>query len=211
MISCFMIFFIVIKKYHKVRDHCYCTGKYREAAHSICNLRYKTPREIPAVFHNGSTYDYHFIIKELLVEIKGQFKGQFECLGESTEKYITLSVPIKNQIAKIHKDGNDKIVDMSYKIKFIDSLRFMSSSLSSLVDNMAADEIKNIFSYECEDCNNKLDLLRFKDDNMLFKCFQCSLWYKKQFEHDIINEFKNTYEFCNKDISKSMLLLRKGI
>ena len=90
---------------------------------------------------------------------------------------------------------------MSYKIKFIDSLRFMSSSLSSLIEHMAADEIKNIFSYECEDCNNKLDLLRFKDDNMLFKCFQCNSWYKKQFEHDIINEFKNTYEICNKDIS----------
>ena len=53
------------KKYHKVRDHCHYTGKYRGAAHSICNLRYKIPKEIPVVFHNGSTYDYHFIIKKL--------------------------------------------------------------------------------------------------------------------------------------------------
>ena len=53
------------KNYFKVKDHCHYTGKYRGAAHSICNLRYKTPKEIPAVFHNGSTYDYHFIIKEL--------------------------------------------------------------------------------------------------------------------------------------------------
>ena len=45
------------KKHHKVRDHCHYTGKYRWAAHSICNLRYKTKKEIPAVFHNGSTYD----------------------------------------------------------------------------------------------------------------------------------------------------------
>ena len=52
------------KKYHKVKDHCYYTGKYRGAAH-ICNLGYKTPKEIPVVFHNSSTYDYHFIIKEL--------------------------------------------------------------------------------------------------------------------------------------------------
>ena len=52
------------KKY-KVRDHCHCTGKYRGAAHDICNLRYQIPKEIPVVFHNGSTYDYHFIIKEL--------------------------------------------------------------------------------------------------------------------------------------------------
>ena len=47
------------KKYHKVRDHCHYTGKFRGAAHSICNLRYKTPKEILVVFHNGSTYDYH--------------------------------------------------------------------------------------------------------------------------------------------------------
>ena len=54
------------KKHYKVRDHCHYTGKYRGAAHNICNLRYKIPKEIPIVFHNGSTYDYHFIIKELV-------------------------------------------------------------------------------------------------------------------------------------------------
>ena len=53
------------KKQQKVRDRCHYTGKYRGAAHNICNLRYKTPKEIPVVFHNGCTYDYHFIIKEL--------------------------------------------------------------------------------------------------------------------------------------------------
>ena len=51
------------KKHYKVRDHCHYIGKYRAAAHNICNLRYKIPKEIPVVFHNGSTYDYHFIIK----------------------------------------------------------------------------------------------------------------------------------------------------
>ena len=56
---------ITIKKYHNVKDHCHYTGKYRGAAHDICNLRYKIPKEIPVVFHNGSTYDYKFIIKEL--------------------------------------------------------------------------------------------------------------------------------------------------
>ena len=56
------------KKNYKVRDHCHYTGKYRGAAHNICNLRYKVSKEIPIVFHNGSTYDYHFIIKELVKE-----------------------------------------------------------------------------------------------------------------------------------------------
>ena len=54
------------KKNYKVRYHCHYTGKYRGAAHNICNLRYKIPKEIPIVFHNVSTYDYHFIIKELV-------------------------------------------------------------------------------------------------------------------------------------------------
>ena len=53
------------RKHHKVRDHCHYTGKFRGAAQSICNLRYKTPKEIPIVFHNGSTYDYHFKIYKL--------------------------------------------------------------------------------------------------------------------------------------------------
>ena len=54
------------KKNYKVMDHCHYTGKYRGAAHNICNLRYKVPKEIPIVFHNCSTYDYIFIIKDLV-------------------------------------------------------------------------------------------------------------------------------------------------
>ena len=77
-------FYTSDKKHYKVRDHCHYTGKYRETPHNICNLRYKIFKEIPVVFHNGSTYDYHFIIKELVKE----FDGNFECLGENTEKYI---------------------------------------------------------------------------------------------------------------------------
>ena len=62
------------KKYHKVRDHCHYTEKYRGAAHDICNLRYKIPKEIPVVFHNGSSYDDNFIIKELAEEFEGEFE-----------------------------------------------------------------------------------------------------------------------------------------
>ena len=61
----------VFKLKHKVRDNCHYTGKFRGAVHNICNLRYKIPKEIPAVFHNGSTYDYHFIIEQLAIEFKG--------------------------------------------------------------------------------------------------------------------------------------------
>ena len=51
-------------------------------------------KKIPVVFHNGSTYDYHFIIKQLAEE----FEGQVECLGENTEKYITFSVLIQKKV-----------------------------------------------------------------------------------------------------------------
>ena len=54
--------------YWKVRDHCHYTGKYRGAAHSICNLKFKVSNEILVIFHSGSSYDYHFIIKELAKE-----------------------------------------------------------------------------------------------------------------------------------------------
>ena len=79
--------FIKIKKnnYIKVRDHCHYTGKYRGAAHKICNLMYNTQREIPVVFHNGSSYDYHFIITGLAEECE----GDFEYLGEKKAKCIT--------------------------------------------------------------------------------------------------------------------------
>ena len=80
----------------KVRDHCHYTGKYRGTAHRISNVLYNTPSEIPVLFHNGSNYDYDFIIKALAEE----FEGDFECLGEIKEKYITFSVPIKKKKKK---------------------------------------------------------------------------------------------------------------
>ena len=45
------------KRSHKVRDHCHYTENYRRVPDDNCNVRCKTPREIPVVFHNGSTYD----------------------------------------------------------------------------------------------------------------------------------------------------------
>ena len=90
---------MTIKRYYKVRGPCHYTGKYRGADHDICNLRYKTTTKIPKVFHNGSTYDYHFIIKELAEECE----GQVECLGEDTEKYITFSVPVKKDLTNVNQ------------------------------------------------------------------------------------------------------------
>ena len=121
---------------------------FRGAAHSICNLRYKVPKEIPVVIHNGWTYEHHFIIKQLAEK----FKVQFECLGENAEKYITFSVSIKKELI-IGKT-------IIYKWKFIDSFRFMSTSLSSLVDNLTIKNAKH--SWKEKMLNQNVILLGLK-------------------------------------------------
>ena len=185
------------KKHYKVKDHCHYTGKYRGAAHNICNLRYRIPKEIPIVFHNGSTYNYHFLIKELVKE----FDGNFECLGENTEKYITFSVPLKKEIK------NNKIIEITYKIKFIDSYRFMSTSLSKLVDNLS----EGLHNNRYVDCKSCLDYMKTKDENLIFRCFSCKKNYEKDFNKELMERFANIYEFCNGDFNKFILLLRKGV
>ena len=177
------------KKCRKVKDYCHYTGKYRSASHDICNLRYKIPKEIPVVFHNGSKYDYHFIIKELA----GEFEGEFEFLGENTEKYITFSVPIKKEITKKDMDDNDKATKISHKTKFIDSYRLMSTSLSNLINNLS----EGFHSDKCTDCKSCLDYMITKDEKLIFRCFKCKNNYKKDFNKELIKRFANIYEFSN--------------
>ena len=110
----------------KIRDHCHYTGKYRGAAHNPCNLQYKISKSIPVVFHNGSNYDFHLIIKQLAHD----FKGPFSSFGENTEKHMTISICI------FKKTDADK-KPIAYQIKFIDSFSHMPQSLSNLVDNLA--------------------------------------------------------------------------
>ena len=155
------------------------------------------------MFHNGSTYDYHFIIKELAEE----FEGEFKFLGKNTEKYITFSVPIKKEITKKDKNGNDKITKISYKIKFIDSYRFMSTSLSNLVSNLS----EGLHNNRSIDCKSYLDYMTAKDEQLIFRCFRCKKNYEENFNKELIQRFANTYEFCNGDFNKFILLLRKGV
>ena len=103
------------KKYLKVRDHCHYTGEYRGAAHGIYNLKYIVPKNIPTVFHSGSNYDYHFMIKESLEK----FKKQFACLGENTEKYITFAVSIEKKGARIDRNGKEITKHISYILQLI--------------------------------------------------------------------------------------------
>ena len=181
--------------YNKVRDHCHCNGKFRGAAHSIYNLRYKTPKEIPVVFHNGSTYDNHFIINKHAKE----FYGQLECLRENAEKYITFSEPISKELY------NGKII--TYRLKLIDTFRFMSTSLLSLVDHLS----EKLHSDQCKDCKSELDYMIVEYNQLIFQCFECKRNYMKDFNKDLIDRFANTYEFCNKDINKFSFVTKKGV
>ena len=138
-----------------------------------------------------------------------EFEGNFECLGENTEKYITFSVPIKKKI-------ENKDLEITYKIKFIDSYRFMASSLSKLVDNLS----EGIHNNKCFDCRSNLDYIKTtagpsslerKDEKLILECHNCKQRYKKKFNKELIKRFANTYSFCNNDLNKFILLLRKGV
>ena len=105
------------------------------------------------------------------------------------------------------KDGNDEIIEILYKIKFIDSFRFMSTSLSNLVNNLS----EGVHNDKCTDCKSYLDYMSTKDKKLIFQCFECKKNYKKDFNKKIIERFANTYKCCNGDINNFILLLRKGV
>ena len=112
----------------KVRDHCHYTGLYRGSAHSFCNLRYKILSYIPVVFHNLSGHNAHLFIREL-----GAHTSDMEVITKNKEDYISFSirVPVKKYI---DKNGEEK--DKLIELRFIDSFKFMSSSLDSLTKNL---------------------------------------------------------------------------
>ena len=130
-----------LKHNDKVRDHCHYTGRYRGAAHNSCNLKYSKPKSIPVFFHNLTGYDSHLFIKKLGSSNK---KETIECIPNNEEKYITFT---KNIIVGqyTNKKGEDK--DKTFKIVFKDSLKFMSSSLGALVNNLPKNGFKNISKY----------------------------------------------------------------
>ena len=186
------------KIYEKVIDHCHYTGKFRGAAHSICNLNYKVPKENPIKIHNVSSYDYHFLIKELAED----FKGEFECFGENTETYITFSVPIKKE----HDNGKT----ITYKLKFIDSCRFMRSKLSDLVDNLSEINNKNCKTcMERKNIKSECDFIGFRNNRLNYRCKECKGIFTKSI-NELFKKFPSVYQFCNSDL-KFILLLRKGV
>ena len=164
--------------------------------HNICNLKYSVPKNIPIAFHNGSNYDYHFIIKELTEE----FKKQFTYLGENTGKYITFTVTIEKRVTRINENGEKITKNTSYILQFIDSARFMASSLSNLANNLSGRIHKIKYKYGHNDkkyetcrikykyCHCFLEYTNFKDDLIKYKCLCCNKNYQQKFDEKLMED-----------------------
>ena len=83
----------------------------------------------------------------------------------------------------------------------------MSTSLSNLVSTLS----EGLHNDRCIDCKSCLDYMTTKDEQLIFRCFRCKKNYEKNFNEESIQRFANTCEFCNGDLNKFILLLRKGV
>ena len=125
----------------RVRDHCHFTGRYRGAAHNSCNLKYRKPKNISVFFHNLSGYDSHLFIKKLGTPNKNE---NIKCIPNNEEKYISFT---KTIVIGQYTNKKGKVKDKTFDIVFKDSLKFMSSSLEVLVNNLPKDAFKNLLKY----------------------------------------------------------------
>ena len=124
---------------NKVRDHCHYTGKCREALHSKCNLMLKTNRTIPVFFHNLTGYDSHLFVKRL-----ADSRGKVDCIPHNEEKYITFNKDVL--VDTIEKD--DKEVNIYSRLRFVDTMNFMGTSLEKLANNMEKPMFKHTSKYD---------------------------------------------------------------
>ena len=120
----------------KVRDHCHFTGKFRGAAHNICNLQFKKPKFTPVIFHNLSGYDAHLFVKNL-----GKTEGNIKCIPNNEEKYISFS---KDIVVDEYTNKKGEKIEIIHEIRFLDSFKFMTSSLENLVRNLAKSDLEKL-------------------------------------------------------------------
>ena len=134
----------------RVCDHCHLSGKFRGAAHEVCNLKYKVPTFFPVVFLNLSGYDSHLFIKTL-----GNNEGDICCIPYNEENYISFT---KQVIVDKFVNKEGRKVNVKRELRFIDSLRFMAASLDKRSRYLKLDQFVNLKKYNS--CNQLMLLLR---------------------------------------------------
>ena len=89
----------------------------------------------------------------------------------------------------------------------------MSTSLSTLVDNLSNKINENGKFKNCDCCLDNIKIR--KSGELIFECFNCKRRYLKRIDDmqlkKLKRNFRNTYNFCNEEINKFMILLRKGL
>ena len=120
----------------KVADHCHLTGRFRGAAHNVCNLQAQVPNFTPVFIHNLDGYDSHLFIKTL-----GKEFGEISAIPNNEEKYVSFSLKFVWD-KYTNEKGEEK--DLKHEIRFVDSLKFMNSSLANLVKNLGKNELTNL-------------------------------------------------------------------
>ena len=128
----------------KVRDHCHYTGKYRGAAHNSCNIQFRRPKFTPVIFHNLSGYDAHLFIKNL-----GVTEGNIDCIPNNEEKYISFTKHV--EVDRFTPKGEEKEVIVKRELRFIDSFKFMTYSLDTLVNNLGEKDFVNTSKFYSEE------------------------------------------------------------
>ena len=150
------------KEDKKVRDHCHYTGKFRGAAHNSCNRLFRRPKFTPVIFHNLANYDAHLFVRNL-----GVLEGDIDCIPNNNEKYISFTKNIEvnrffvKEENKKTKKLEEKEIVVKRELRFIDSFKFMKSSVADLVKNLAkgGSSFENTKRYYDEE---KLTLLKRK-------------------------------------------------
>ena len=142
-----------------MQSRCHFTGRYRGSAHKICNFLYRKPNFTPVVFHKLSGYDSHLFVKNL-----GFSEGDIDCIPNNEERYISFTTKIQigsytKKVKNEERETNYETRPLHHQIRFIDSFKFMATSLEKLVNNLSKDAFNNVKRYYAED---KLNLLTRK-------------------------------------------------
>ena len=123
---------------------------------------------------------------------------------EITEKYKFFP---QKEVTKIDEDGNESVVTISYKIKFVDSAMFMETSLKNFVDNLT----ERILKIKCKGCGCLPEYKSVKENSIKYKCTYLNKDYSNKIDEQLKKRFRNTFTFSNNDINKFVLLLRKSV